>query len=85
MPESTQPYEAGKAQAKAVSSAAGIFGIMFFAGWVAQIVLPHAEDWKTLIPGEILTQTGMTAFVVYIWSLVKDLLVKTGNWPKILG
>lgn len=78
-------YSVVKGQAKGVAAATGVFGMVFFAGWLAQIILPTAEEWKTLIPGEILTQSGMTAFIMYVWALIKDRLMMVGKWPKILG
>lgn len=74
-----------KDQGRAASVAGGVFGLVWFAGWLAQILMPTAEEWKTILPAELLTPAGMTAFIVYIWTWIKNRLTFLGYWPNFLG
>lgn len=61
-------------------AATGVFGLVWFCSWVAQVLLPHAEQWRTWLPAELLSPAGMTAFIYYVvrkvWPYVQPWLPK---------
>jgi hypothetical protein len=87
MSEQAEPkkYSVAVGQAKGVTAGASVFGLVFFCSWLAQILLPLLEDYKTLIPAEIFSQSGMAGFLAYAYAVAKDKLQMVDKWPKILG
>lgn len=85
VPPRNGDYSIAKAQAKSVAAGAGAFGLLWVAQWLAQILLPVLEEYAAYVPPELLTMSGLAAFIVYVYTLVKDRLVMLGYWPKILG
>lgn len=79
------PYSVVKGQKKALGAGAGAFGVFFFAGWLASVVLPWLIEKNIPIPVEISTPAGMGAFIVYVYALVKDKLMMIDKWPRILS